>query len=299
MPIPETQLDTWSKQGSVTQSQNTYATIRGILEDKAAPYASKSYSIFLQGSYGNDTNIYADSDVDIVICTSSIYYDDTSALKPQELEAYKAKWSKGSFAYADFRKQVTSHLIAKLGTSVKPGNKAIFVQGNGTRRDADVLPAAEYRRYFSYGPQNTTDYAEGIVFWTDDGTQIVNYPKRHSANCTSKHQATDGWFKPSVRILKNMRNSMVDNGYLDEGTAPSYFLEGMLYNVPDENFDTSYSNTITNALNWISASDKEKLLCANEMYYLINPTSLVTWRIEKLNAFLAAAAQYWKDWHAR
>lgn len=296
MPIPESQLDTWSKQGSVTQSQATYATIRGILEDKAAPYASKSYSIFLQGSYGNDTNIYADSDVDIVICTSSIYYDDTSALKPQELEAYKARWSEGRFTYADFREQVTSHLIAKLGTSVKPGNKAIFVQGNGTRRDADVLPAAEYRRYFSYGPQNTTDYAEGIVFWTNDGTQIVNYPKRHSANCTSKHQATNGWFKPSVRILKNMRNSMIAKGYLTDGVAPSYFLEGMLYNVPNDKFGGTYGDTVVEALNWISASDRAKLLCATEMYYLLHSTSPVTWRAEKLDSYLTAASKFWKAW---
>ena len=32
-----------------------------------APYAGKAYDTFLQGSYANDTNIYADSDVDIVI----------------------------------------------------------------------------------------------------------------------------------------------------------------------------------------------------------------------------------------
>ena len=32
MAIPEAQLDTWSKQGSVTQSQATYATVRNCLE---------------------------------------------------------------------------------------------------------------------------------------------------------------------------------------------------------------------------------------------------------------------------
>ena len=80
MAIPETQLDTWSKQGSVTQSQATYATVRNCLEANDAPYATRSKSIFLQGSYGNDTNIYADSDVDIVLCTDSMYYYDTSDL---------------------------------------------------------------------------------------------------------------------------------------------------------------------------------------------------------------------------
>src|SRR5690606_967984 len=67
MPIPESQLETWSHQGSITQSSSTYNTIKSVLEDSATPYAGRNFKVFLQGSYGNDTNIYAESDVDIVI----------------------------------------------------------------------------------------------------------------------------------------------------------------------------------------------------------------------------------------
>ena len=66
MAIPEAQLDTWSAQGSITQSKNTYASIKGVLESANSPYYQRSFVSFLQGSYGNDTNIYADSDVDVV-----------------------------------------------------------------------------------------------------------------------------------------------------------------------------------------------------------------------------------------
>lgn len=61
MAISEAQLQTWSAQGSVTQSAQTYETIRGVLDDRTSPYYPKIYRIFLQGSYGNDTNIYSDS----------------------------------------------------------------------------------------------------------------------------------------------------------------------------------------------------------------------------------------------
>jgi len=37
MPIPESQLETWSHQGSITQSSNTYNTIKSVLEDSATP----------------------------------------------------------------------------------------------------------------------------------------------------------------------------------------------------------------------------------------------------------------------
>lgn len=49
MPIPETQLDTWSKQGSKTQSQTTYATIKAALEDSNASYNDKFYACFYKG----------------------------------------------------------------------------------------------------------------------------------------------------------------------------------------------------------------------------------------------------------
>ena len=67
MSIPEYQLDTWSKQGSVTGSSGTYNAIKNVLEATNTPYADKDFSVFLQGSYGNDTNIYAESDVDILV----------------------------------------------------------------------------------------------------------------------------------------------------------------------------------------------------------------------------------------
>ena len=57
MAIPESQLETWAHQGSVSQSSTTYNTIKNVLEADDTPYAGKSYSVFLQGSYGNDTNI--------------------------------------------------------------------------------------------------------------------------------------------------------------------------------------------------------------------------------------------------
>ena len=73
MPIPESQLEIWSKQGSISQSSSTYASVKNALEDSKAIYKDQSFEVLLQGSYGNDTNIYAESDVDVVIRLDSIF----------------------------------------------------------------------------------------------------------------------------------------------------------------------------------------------------------------------------------
>jgi hypothetical protein len=294
MGISESQLDTWSKQGSVTQSQATYATVRTCLEASDAPYAGRSKSIFLQGSYGNDTNIYADSDVDVVIVTDSVFYHGSDDLTPAEKTAINAVLKGGGgYTYDHFKKDVLTQLTKKFGNAVKPGKKAIFIEGEGNRRDTDVLPAVAYRRYTRFRTYEDSDYYEGITFWTTAGVQIINYPKYHSANATTKHQSTNSWYKPTVRIFKNMRNSMIVKGYLAEGIAPSYFLEGMLYNVPNNLFGKTYQDTCVNAINWLAKCDREKLVCANERYYLLRANSQVCWNAADFETYLAAVIKFW------
>ena len=87
MAIPESQLETWSHQGSISQSSTTYNSIKGVLEANTTPYAGKSYKAFLQGSYGNDTNIWAESDVDIVICLNDCWQRDIESLSPEDKAA--------------------------------------------------------------------------------------------------------------------------------------------------------------------------------------------------------------------
>jgi hypothetical protein len=296
MSIPESQLDTWSKLGSVTQSRDTYATIKRALEAGDAPYAAKSYDTFLQGSYGNDTNIYADSDVDVVMRLDSVYYTDLSRLSDAEKVAYQSASSDASYTFGDFQRQVITHLTNKFGTAVRPGKKAIFINGSGSRRDADVLVCAAFRRYYKFSGWSNQDYAEGVCFFLPDGTRIENFPKQHSDNCTTKHQATGGWFKPMVRVLKNMRNRMIEEGLIEEGLAPSYYLEGLLYNVPIDKFGRSYGDTFVATVKWIQDTDRSEFVCANELVYLLREGSPVTWREASCAKFLRAAVKLWNEW---
>lgn len=113
---------------------------------------------------------------------------------------------------------------------------------------------------------------------------------------TARHQASNQWLKPVVRIAKNMRNAMVKDGYLEKGLALSYFLEGLFYNVPLNRFGTDYARSFTNSINWLLQADRTKFLCANEQYYLLFEGSPVTWRAQKCSTFLRAVIAYWNAW---
>lgn len=297
MPIPESQLDTWSHQGSITQSSNTYNTIKNVLEASTTPYAAKNFKVFLQGSYGNDTNIYAESDVDIVIRLDDCFQSDLSELTEEEKAAYKSAFRDATYTHVDFKRDVLSVLTEQYGAAVNAGDKAIAIDSSGSRRKADVIVAIQFRRYFKFRSSNDSEYVEGICFWNGKGERIANYPKQHSANLTTKHQNTAKWFKPMARVLKNMRSRMVDDGLLKAGIAPSYYIEGLLYNVPNEKLTSSYQSCVVNTLNWYrQEASKSDLLCANEQYYLLRDGHHTCWTQSSCDAFVEAAVGLWNEW---
>lgn len=296
MAIPEDQFASWSSQGSITQSKTTYAAIKNALEDSSSPYAERNFTPFLQGSYGNDTNIYADSDVDVVMRLDGAFQYDVSPLTEEARTQFDRAYANADYSYPQFKAEVAAWLKTKYGDAVKVGSKAITIAGNGARRDADVLPCIKFRRYSKFNNAAEENYIEGICFFKADGTKIINYPKQHSENCTAKHQRTGGRFKPTVRIFKNLRNRLIDTGMIEDGLAPSYYLEGMLYNVPHELYVAGHVDTFANAINWLVKADKAKLLCANEQYYLLWEGSPVTWRAASYDKFLSAAIDLWNKW---
>jgi hypothetical protein len=210
MTIPESQLATWSSQGSITQSANTYATIKLALESRDTTYAERTYEIFLQGSYGNDTNVYADSDVDVVIKINSFFFRDPSRLSADQKTAFESSFDDATYGYSEFKTGVVGILSKRFESDVSLGKKAVWIKPNGRRRNADVLISAQFRRYHEFHDYSNTRYDEGIAFLVSGSKLIENFPKQHSANLTSKHQNTKNRLKPIVRIFKNMRNHMLD-----------------------------------------------------------------------------------------
>jgi hypothetical protein len=299
MAIPGTQLDAWSHQGSVTQSKATYGTIRGTLEERGKEYYGENVEVFLQGSYGNDTNVYAESDVDIVILYNNAFFHNADELDDVQRNAFKSSYSDSAYGYHAFREHVRIALQAGFGNNVKPGKKAIKIAGSGSRRNADVVPAFVYKKFFAFKSPFDQNAAEGIAFYTSDNKLIVNYPKQHSENCTRKHQNTGMQFKPLVRIFKNIRNKLVEEKLIKPGDAPSYFVEGLLYNVPDFYFYGGYENIVSNILMWLQTTpDRSKFVCANERYYLLRDDEAVCWPVRNGEQFINATIALWSNWQS-
>jgi len=85
-------------------------------------------------------------------------------------------------------------------------------------------------------------------------------------------------------------------GLLKEGVAPSYFLEGMLWDVPPEHFGESYGATFAASMNGLLKANKSELACANDLYWLLRDNAAVCWNEADFHTFMSAAIKQWNEW---
>src|SRR5699024_9902508 len=181
--------------------------------------------IYLQGSYRNSTNLYGNSDVDIVVQSDSTFFSDISELDAYETAIYKRAFSEATYTWKDFKKEVIETLEESFGEkNVEVGNKSIKIDDGSY--EADVVPCFEYRKYISFGENDDErEYIPGIKFYTtNENRTVINYPKEHYSKGSSKNQRASMKYKPTIRIFKNMKKKLIEKGMINKEQAPSYFV---------------------------------------------------------------------------
>jgi predicted nucleotidyltransferase len=299
MGIPESQLETWAHQGAVTTAKATHESIRNALTANNSPLRDKDFEVYLQGSYKNDTNIRGDSDVDIIVQLNSTFRRDLTALSNYEKTLYEQAHSDATYLWENFRADVLQVLRSYYGaSSISEGNKSLKVTGGSGRLPADVVVCLQYRKYVQFQSLDNQKYVEGIAFYAlGENRWIINFPKPHYINGVNKNSQskTNGWYKPTVRVFKNARTYLLENGVIAEALAPSYFLECLIYNVPDDKFETSYQNTFCNVVNWLVEADFNDLVCQNEQLLLFGQTP-EQWSIQNAKRLTQKLVETWNNW---
>lgn len=185
---------------------------------------------FAQGSYRNRTNISLDSDVDVCICYKDVFFADYPAGTTRETFGILP----ASYTYTEFKNDVENALVNCFGRNqVKRGNKAFDIKDNTYRVEADAVPTFQHRRYSLDG-----SYLEGVELRPDIGepSRIINWPQQVYDNGVLKHTNTVRRYKKNIRILKNLRNQMQEDGVKEAKDIASFLIECLVWNVPNSNF---------------------------------------------------------------
>ncbi|KRB80090.1 hypothetical protein ASE01_00865 [Nocardioides sp. Root190] len=239
----EAKLQGWTGPSSTTEQEKQERAERMVRQAVTSHPAFDGYAfrVYAKGSYANNTNVRSDSDVDIAVqCTEATYSrEHESGVGPKGGADYEGPWTP-----AKFRKELAAAMEAKFPGQVDTsGSTAIRIDANSARVDADVVPCFNFRYYFS--PSN---FRPGAMIIKKDGTRVHNYAEEQLKKGRAKNVVTNMAFKQAVRILKRVENNMVVAGKHRE--VPSYFIECLVYNVPDDVLKRStWESTIRGVLN--------------------------------------------------
>lgn len=307
MPIPESQLVTWSNQGAITTAKATHEAIRTALTHRDSPIANLidngSVTVYLQGSYKNDTNIRGDSDVDVVVELNTTFGHNARVLPQEQKTLHEYHYSDPvTYDWATFRNDVVRALTTYFGGAVidARGNKSIKLLPVPGRVKADIVPVVYYREYSFFADPSNYHAEEGIMFYhRTTNAAITNFPQQHYDNGVSKNAAerTNGRFKPTVRIFKNARSYLVDKGLLSSDKAPSYFLQGLVYSAPDHCFEVSHQKTFENVLQSMLHTPMNRFVCQNELHPLIG-ASPYQWNTDDAVTTIQALKNLSDNWYS-
>lgn len=287
----EQKLNGWTGPSSDTEQEKQERTERMVRAAIAEhpPFAGCNLSVYAKGSYANNTNVRADSDVDIAVeCQEAYYWREASPGIYTSSGVYTGPWTP-----ARLRAELIAALTRKFPTGVDcSGTTAIRVASSSARVDADVVPCFGFRYYLSAG-----SWRSGTKIFRKDGSEFENYPAQQLANGREKNRRTGFAFKKAVRVLKRIENAMVEAGA--STSLPSYFVECLAYNCPDTSFMGSTWTAIVraNLLHvWNSlqgdepADASQRWLEVNECLYLFHTTQ--KWTRSDGRSFAQAAWHY-------
>ena len=236
-----------------------------------APFNDCNLSVYAKGSYPNNTNVRTDSDVDIAVhCHNVFYWDKETPETQTSITPYQGIWTPQKL-----RDELTAALRAKFPRQVNDsGSTSLTVRSSSARVDADVVPCFDYRLYFASG-----GFREGTRIFRKNNDSLENYPAQHIENGTNKNVRTSTYYKKAVRILKRVENAMVEADVHRE--VPSFFVESLVYNCPDQVFaGSTWTETVSGILVHIwdnlqgddePSEDSERWLEANHVKYLFHP----------------------------
>ena len=253
----------WSDSGKSEYDTNAYNRFREVI------YRNFFVDeIFLQGSYVNSTGVFNSSDVDIVVVCSGYYIDSynwKTDLRRLKYDMYDA--IEGSYNF-----------------HFEMGRKTIKYPGSSKYSPVDILPCIRYTDKFGN---------EGIAFYDHPRrTHVINYPKQHRDNGIEKNKRTGGSYKKTVRTFKNLRDRLIDEGGIRQKTVPSYYLECLLYNVPDDCYEGYVPDSFFSVLDWLLTNKESahNMYCQNEIHHLFN--SFNGWNVKDYYTFLNTI-QWW------
>ena len=182
--------------------------------------------------------------------------------------------------WKSFRDEALKALRSRFGKAARSGRQTLKVPKGRIPADADLVVTVNHR--------------DGIGFYlSDERRWVVSFPQQHHARGLKKEKAANNRFKGTIRMFKAARNRLVEKKVVTKDDAPSYFIECLLYNVPDSLFASQLAPTYMGVLDWLRTAKLKDFKCQNGQVDLFGPGQ-EQWYLKKARKFVRAMQEFWE-----
>jgi hypothetical protein len=301
MPFKPEFLEKTSKRVELKTLDRDFGYVK-LFIIKALEKVSKTYKdvrikdvdIYLHGSYVNNTNIYFPSNLEIIVELKKTLTFDPATVTQNDYKLYNNYFVDMEFDFspADFRNHFFAALAEVVGqqNAYIERNKSIcFRQLGAAHHRIDIVPCFSFRHIGT----NNMLYKGIILYDRSVDANILSFPRIHSQNGNAKDLATNGRFKKCVRMFKTLNAIMVREGLIDPDLTTGYFIECLLYNVPNQLFLArdrgvpEMTSLFAKILNFLLHCDLDYFGCVNMIWSLFG-NAAEFWTTNAAEQFLAS-----------
>ena len=316
MPFSPEFLKNASKELEVANIKGDFEIVAECIKKAVAAIAKvnsnvnpKNVDIYIHGSYANKTNIFFPSNLEVCVelkKTKAYVPSKIAVIDPEpkklpedfvpQYRMYNNYFVKQALDFPPevFRKLLFQALSEITGQKCTQNEKCIVVPAFGKLRHVvEITPCFS----FDYHEGGTAEADNGAVFkgvlLYDAGVHadIVTFPKLHAQNGHAKDLSSKGNFKKTVRLFKTL-NAIYAREHETEPTR-GYFVECLLFNVPDRLFVGTDNDVFLKVINYLSNCDMDNFACQNLVWHLFG-TAGEFWMPSKARRFIQQMSEQYK-----
>lgn len=237
---------------------------------KVAPYFDpKDVVIYLQGCYACKTNTRFQSKIEVIVELTKTREFDYETMKREDMKM-RDNFFIDFDHYFDVKrfKDVLAEEIEKLlKVNVRKNTTTILVPAYGNlQHSIDVFPCFKYK---FFRPEGGSIRAK-LVYDEKLEEHFLMFTNLHTVNGDLKDSMTQGAFKRMVRLIKTLAAISAREDNIIHNVR-GYYIECMLYNVPNEMYfarDGKLLSVFLKVINWLNFANLDDFVCQNQVWSL-------------------------------
>jgi len=274
--------------------------IQKLVKQALKTFTKTPVDVYVHGSYANHTNIFFPSNLEVCVELKipQFEYDVTGEYYvTHELEYGPQQFRTDLYnALKEIIEKATSKpMVKEPQHTCELSGKTIVIPKHGVLKHAvEILPCIS----FTLGDDEGAEFKGVLVYDSEEKADIATFPKLHQKNGQLKDIQTEGNFKRFVRLFKTLKAISVRENEDDEllkHSCRGYFIECLLYNVPDSLFKGKDQNEIfLKIINYLAHANLDNFTCQNHVWQLFGDAGEL-WKERDARNFISSIKVFYRE----